>query len=272
MLSNHKLWLVDAFTGVPFKGNPAGVCVLDRFPDAKVMQKIAAELNWSETTFVRQKSEHHFHIRWFSPRDEAPLCGHATLAAAHILWEQQKTKCDLITFESMGGPLTAQKKGEWITLNFPAREVSACPMPEFLTDALGDVVIESVYKDDILYLVVLRDVESVVNLEPNLSLIEKIPCRAVIVTALGEKPYDFVSRYFAPSVGIPEDPVCGSAHCRLAPFWYKSLEKNEFLAYQASKRGGVLRVGFQGERVTLSGQAVTICEGIFLKPFERMRG
>jgi PhzF family phenazine biosynthesis protein len=272
LLSNHKLWLVDAFTDTSFKGNPAGVCLVDEFPDTEAMQQMAAELNWSETAFVRQKSEHHFHIRWFSPRDEAPLCGHATLAASHVLWEQRKTKCDLITFESMGGPLTAQRDGNWITLNFPAREVIPCPMPEFLADALGDVIIESVYKDDLIYLAVLDDVGSVVNLKPNLSLIEKIPCRAVIVTTLGTQPYDFVSRYFAPSVGIPEDPVCGSAHCRLAPFWSKILQKNEFLAYQASRRGGVLKAALQGERVTLSGQATTVCEGIFLKPFERVRG
>lgn len=272
MLSNHKIWLVDAFTNTSFKGNPAGVCLVDEFPDAEAMQQMAAELNWSETTFVKQKSDYHFHIRWFSPRDEAPLCGHATLAAAHILWEQQKTKCDLITFESIGGPLTAQREGSWITLNFPAREVVPCPMPEYLKDALGDVMIESVYKDELVYLVVLNDIDSVVNLVPNLSLIEKIPCRAVIVTTSGTPPYDFISRYFAPSVGIPEDPVCGSAHCRLTPFWSKILHKNEFLAYQASKRGGILKVSLQGERVTLSGQATTVCEGIFLKTFERKHG
>lgn len=270
MLSNQKLWLVDAFANAPFKGNPAGVCLLDQFPDTEAMQQMAAELNWSEIAFVKQKSDHHFHIRWFSPRDEAPLCGHATLAASHVLWEQQKVNDGLITFESLGGPLTAEKKGDWITLNFPSRDVVPCPMPELLIEALGNVMVESIYKDDIVYLVVLSDTESVENLVPNLSLIEKIPCRAIIVTALGAEPYDFVSRYFAPSVGIPEDPVCGSAHCRLAPFWSKILHKDQFLAYQASKRGGILKLDFQGERVTLSGQAVTVCEGVFLKAFERL--
>jgi len=262
-MTNHTLYLVDAFTDSPFQGNPAGVCFVDEFPDADLMQNIAAELNWSETAFVKQKSDHHFRIRWFSPRDEAPLCGHATLAAAHALWEQNRTQSDLITFDSIGGPLTAEKSGDWITLNFPAREVAPCSMPELLTEALGDVTIDSIYKDDVVYLVVLGDVNDLITLEPNLSLIEKIPCRAIIVTALGLDPYDFSSRYFAPSVGIPEDPVCGSAHCRLAPFWSKILNKTEFLAYQASKRGGILKVALEGDRVTLSGKAVTVCEGTF---------
>jgi PhzF family phenazine biosynthesis protein len=257
-----KIWLVDAFTSTPFAGNPAGICLVDRFPETDAMQQIAAELNWSETAFIVQKSPQHFHIRWFSPRDEAPLCGHATLAAAHILWKENKAETDLITFDSLGGPLTAKKNKSWITLNFPSRLVSPCPMPETLHNALGDITIQSVHKDDVLYLVFLGDEEEVRSLTPNLSLIEEIDCRAVIVTAPGKAPYDFVSRYFAPRVGIPEDPVCGSAHCRLAPFWSNLLGKTNFLAYQASKRGGILKVDLEGDRVSLSGQAVTVCDGI----------
>ncbi len=158
---NFKIWLVDAFTSTPFAGNPAGVCLVDEFPKTNVMQQIAAELNWSETTFIIQKSPEHFHIRWFSPRDEAPLCGHATLAAAHILWQQGKAKTDLITFDSLGGPLTAKKNKSWITLNFPARFVFPCSMPEILHNALGDVAIQSVHKDDVLYLVMLGDADEV---------------------------------------------------------------------------------------------------------------
>ncbi len=257
-----KIWNVDAFTAKAFQGNPAGVCLVDHFPETQLMQTIAAEMNWSQTAFVTQKADHHFHIRWFSPRDEAPLCGHATLAAAHILWQEKRTESQILTFDSLGGPLKAKKKeGGWIYLNFPARPIAPCALPDMLQQALHGITVQSVYKDDTLYLVVLRDVKDVVNLNPNLSLIEQIDCRAVVVTALGESSYDFVSRYFAPKVGIPEDPVCGSAHCRLIPFWSKILEKNDLLAYQASARGGVLKVRLMDDRVLIGGQAVTVSEG-----------
>ena len=167
-----------------------------------------------------------------------------------------------MTFDSLGGPLKAKKKEDgWIYLNFPARPIAPCALPDMLQQALHGITVQSVYKDDTLYLVVLRDVKDVVNLNPNLSLIEQIDCRAVVVTSLGESPYDFVSRYFAPKVGIPEDPVCGSAHCRLIPFWSKILEKNDLLAYQASPRGGVLKVRLMDDRVLIGGQAVTVSEG-----------
>lgn len=260
-----KIWLVDAFTDVIFRGNPAGICLVDEFPADSMMQQIAAEMNWSETAFVTQKAEHHFHIRWFSPRDEAPLCGHATLAAAHILWQEKRTKANFLTFDSLSGLLTAEKQPEgWIQLNFPSRHVEPCALPDRLYEALGDITVQSVYKDDLLYLVVLRETQDVAELKPNLSLIEDMDCRAVVVTAVAQPPYDFVSRYFAPKVGIPEDPVCGSAHCRLTPFWANILNKTSLFAYQASPRGGILKVDLIGDRVAIGGQAVTVCVGDLL--------
>ncbi|RZI46217.1 PhzF family phenazine biosynthesis protein [Candidatus Finniella inopinata] len=257
-----KIWLVDAFTAIAFQGNPAGICLVDHFPKTQLMQAIAAEMNWSQTAFVTQKADDHFHIRWFSPRDEAPLCGHATLAAAHTLWKEGRTDSQTLTFDSLGGILKAEKKSDgWIYLDFPLRPVTPCSLPDMLQEALQGITIQSVHRDETVYLVVLREAKDVIRLKPNLSIIEQIDCRAVIVTALGNAPYDFVSRYFAPRVGIPEDPVCGSAHCRLIPFWSEILNKNTLLAHQASPRSGVLKVSLVGDRVLIGGQAVTVSEG-----------
>jgi len=257
-------WLVDAFTAQPFKGNPAGVCVVDEFEDDAILQNIASELNWSETSFVKRIEGNHFHLRWFSPKDECPLCGHATIATAHILWQQGFVTENTITFETLSGELSATREEDgWITLNFPARPVKPTISPEALRDALGNVNIEAVLSDDLIYVVVLPDVQDVIKAQPNLNLIEMLPVRAVCITARGALPYDFVSRYFAPRVGIPEDPVCGSAHCRLVPYWSDVLGKNNMLAYQASKRGGILKLSLIGDRVYISGQAVTISEGRF---------
>lgn len=254
-----KIWLVDAFSSEVFKGNPAGVCFVDQFPDVSFMQNIASEMNWSQTAFVKQEDLSHFYIRWFSPRDEAPLCGHATLAASHLIWQENKAPRSLITFESFGGLLKAEPQADgWIYLDFPSRPVEPCSLPEILQRALKGVTIQSIFKDHLVYLIVLRDETDVVNLQPNLSLIEQLDCRAVIVTASGDNHYDFVSRYFAPKVGIPEDPVCGSAHCRLTPFWSHILKKNKFFAYQASSRGGQLKLGLDKDRVLIGGQSVTV--------------
>ncbi len=260
-MSYLKLWLVDAFTNTPFQGNPAGVCLLNDFLPDHTMQAIASQLNWSETTFVVQKSANHFHIRWFSPRDEAPMCGHATLAAAHILWQEKKNLANSIVFDSLSGPLLASRNDSWITLNFPKKDTLPCAMPEKLAKALGPVSIHSVYRDDLLYVVELASSKEVATLTPQLSIIEQLDCRAVVVTSQGVDGYDFVSRYFAPKVGIPEDPVCGSAHCRLAPYWSERLNKTHMLAYQSSARGGILKVSLDTDRVFLSGQARTVAHG-----------
>lgn len=262
-------WMVDAFTDQPFAGNPAGVFVVNDFPNTHVMQSISAELNWSQTAFVMHLGTHndydHYAIRWFSPRDEAPICGHATLASAHILWEKGFSTKNKIVFESLAGPLIATKNEQsWITLDFPNKPVIECELPSALKKALigprGEVEITSVHRDDLIYVVTLKNQSDLVTLTPSLNLIESLDCRAVSVTAAGRDGYDFESRYFAPSVGIPEDPVCGSSHCRLTPLWASRLGKTSMMAYQASRRGGFLRVDVLGDRVTLSSKAITVCE------------
>ena len=262
------IWQVNAFTNEPFKGNPAGVCIVSEFPSDDLAQKIAAEVNYSETTYLKKITINHYHIRWFSPKDECGLCGHATLAAAHLLWEQGHVKDDIITFDSMGGPLTAQRNGSWITLNFPSFVIEPAPMPVLLNKALGFVPVTSVYKDDIMYVVVLPSVQAVRDLKPNFAKIAQLPCRSVTVTALNEgeidSDIDFVSRYFAPKVGIPEDPVCGSAHCRLTPLWAEKLNKTSMNALQVSDRTGFIKVTLENNRVTLTAQAITVMEGNLL--------
>jgi PhzF family phenazine biosynthesis protein len=262
-------WMVDAFTDQPFSGNPAGVFVVDEFPSTFLMQSIAAELNWSQTAFVKRLGTHsdyeHYAIRWFSPRDEAPICGHATLASAHLLWEKNFVSKNKIVFESLAGPLVATKDDkDWITLDFPNKPIVECELPLDLRQALvgpdGEVEIISVHRDDLIYVVTLKNQSDLVKLTPNLNLIESLDCRAVSVTAKGREGYDFESRYFAPCVGIPEDPVCGSSHCRLAPLWASRLSKLSMMAYQASKRGGFLRVDVMEDRVTFSSKAITVCE------------
>ncbi len=262
------IWQVNAFTNEPFKGNPAGVTIVQEFPSDDLMQKIAAELNYSETSFVKKLSSNYFHIRWFSPKDECGLCGHATLAAAHLLWEQNLVEEDIITFESMGGPLTAQRSDGLITLNFPSFAIEPAPMPEMLNRALGFIPVTAVYKDDVMYVVVLPSVQVVKELQPNMAKIAKLPCRSVTVTALNEgeidDDIDFVSRYFAPKVGIPEDPVCGSAHCRLTPLWAEKLGKSTMNALQVSERTGFIKVSIENNRVTLTAKAITVMQGELL--------
>ena len=263
-----QIWQVNAFTNEPFKGNPAGVSLVSEFPSDILAQKIAAELNYSETTFLKKLADNHYHIRWFSPKDECGLCGHATLAAAHLLWEQGVVKSDMITFDSMGGPLTAQRNGSWTTLNFPSFIIEPAPMPELLNKALGFMPVTSVYKDDIMYVVVLPSVQAVRELKPNFAKIAQLPCRSVTITAFNEgeidSNIDFVSRYFAPKVGIPEDPVCGSAHCRLTPLWAEKLGKSSMNAMQISERTGFIKVALENNRVTLTAQAITVMEGKLL--------
>ena len=259
-----KFWLVDAFTSQPFAGNPAGVCVVGEFPSDSTMQKIAGELHWSQTAFVKPIADHHFHIRWFSPKDEAPICGHATLASAHILWKKQHTASDTIWFESLAGPLVAKRgEDEAITLDFPSKPIVECTLSNHMRDVLGDVRVEAAYRDSLIEVVVLADASELMSLTPRLDLLQKLPCRALSVTAPGPDGYDFCSRYFAPKVGIPEDPVCGSSHCRLAPYWADRLGKNYLKAYQASPRSGVVHCHVRESRVDLTGHAVIVCEGFF---------
>ncbi len=258
-----KIYQVDAFTEQPFQGNPAGVCILQEKLDKKLMQNIAREMNLAETAFLIKNGEE-YNLRWFTPNSEIDLCGHATLASAHILWEKEYLRRDQeAKFHTRSGVLTAKliDKG-WIQLNFPALPEEKTEPPLELIEALGCKV-TYVGKNKFDYLVEVESEEIVTALEPNFTKLFKVPMRGVIITSKA-KEYDFISRYFAPEVGIWEDPVTGSAHTCLGPYWQKKLNKDEFIAYQASERGGVLRVKILKERVLISGKAVTVLEGELL--------
>ena len=252
---------VDAFTDKPFRGNPAAVCVLPEPGDETWMQNVAQEMNLSETAFLYRRGDA-FNLRWFTPAAEVDLCGHATLASAHMLWETgQLSPNEPARFDTRSGRLTAQLQGDWITMDFPAEPETAASPPPDLAQALA-VTPTYVGKNRFDYLVVVDSEETVHTMQPDFSLLGMIPCRGVIVTSRADSvDYDFVSRFFAPRFGINEDPVTGSAHCCLGPFWQTRLNKDTFVAYQASPRGGVVRVSVKGERVHLGGQAVTVMRG-----------
>ena len=255
---------VDAFTDQPFAGNPAAVCVLAEPASEVWMQQVAREMNLSETAFLYPQADG-FNLRWFTPAAEVDLCGHATLASAHVLWATGQLALDVpARFFSKSGLLTARRQGEWIEMDFPAEPESPVEPPAQLVDALG---LSPIYvgQNRMDYLVQVDSEETVSRLQPDLNLLQSIPHRGLIVTAVASRPdFDFVSRFFAPRVGIAEDPVTGSAHCCLGPFWQARLHKNELLAYQSSARGGVVRVRPAGERVYLGGQAVTVMRGELL--------
>jgi PhzF family phenazine biosynthesis protein len=276
MLLKYPLWLVNAFTGKTFSGNPAGVCLVKDFPKKQIMQNIAFEMHWSETAFLKEMGVNKFHIRWFSPSDEAPICGHATLASAHFLFETNKIDGNFVSFFSLAGDLNVERKAEqdgpWYTMNFPAYSVkevlnATTPEEEEELNILSKILTTTpfrVFRDRLIYIALFSDEASVKNFSPNLDLLKTMSCRALTITAKSDTPeVDFVSRYFAPKVGILEDPVCGSAHCRLIPIWAQILGKTELTANQLSSRGGVLKGKFlQDEgRVALSGQAKTVLKG-----------
>jgi PhzF family phenazine biosynthesis protein len=258
------IFQVDAFTTKPFAGNPAGVCVLSQPAEESWMQNVAREMNLSETAFLFREGDG-FRLRWFTPAVEVDLCGHATLASAHILWEMGHAQPDeKVSFHTRSGVLTAERRGDWIEMDFPAKPEEPAPEPAGLAKALG-VKIEYLGRNQFDYLVEVASEEIVGNLKPDFTLLGTLPIRGVIVTSLSSsREYDFVSRFFAPRVGVNEDPVTGSAHCCLGPFWANRLRKNEVLAYQASSRGGVIRVRVTGPRVVLGGQAVTVLRGELL--------
>ena len=255
------IFQVDAFAEKPFTGNPAAVCILPKPRDELWMQNVAREMNLSETAFL-YKLEDGFNLRWFTPGVEVELCGHATLASAHILWEiGLLAPEDEARFHTLSGLLTAERKGEEIELNFPATPEETASAPGRLTEALG-VAPEYIGKTKFDYLVEVQTEETVRSMTPDFALLKTLPIRGIIVTSGSSATrYDFVSRFFAPGAGIDEDPVTGSAHCCLGPFWAKRLGKREFVAYQASERGGVVRVRVVGDRVYLGGQAVTVFHG-----------
>lgn len=262
----QKIIVVDAFTDRPFAGNPAAVCVLEGPAPEDWMKDVAREMNLAETAFLHPLTEAgSFSLRWLTPTVEVDLCGHATLASAHVLWQDGHLPADRAArFSTRSGWLTASRRGEEIELDFPALPLDPIATPEGLIEALGAEIANAVStRMDIL--VELRDEAAVRGLAPDLGTLAKLPVRGVIATSRSSGPEsDFVSRFFAPQSGVPEDPVTGSAHCALAPYWGDRLGKTEMIGYQASARGGFVRVRREGDRVKLGGRAVTILRGEIL--------
>ena len=256
-----KIYQVDAFADELFKGNPAAVCIMPESRGDAWMQSVAQEMNLSETAFLHNQDDD-YSLRWFTPEVEVELCGHATLASGHILWETGLLKPqEQARFQTLSGLLTAERNGDEIVLNFPATPEEPAEAPPGLAEGLGIVPLY-VGKNKFDYLVEVESEAVVRNLQPDFGKLGEIAVRGVMVTSASESPeIDFVSRFFAPGSGIPEDPVTGSAHCCLGPFWSARLGKDELTAYQASERGGFIRVQVAGERVNLGGKAVTVMRG-----------
>lgn len=260
-----RIVTVDAFTKVPFTGNPAAVCVLPEWKPDEWLRHVAREMNLSETAFlVRRDGE--FDLRWLTPSVEVDLCGHATVASAHVLWEDGHLPSDAqARFHTRSGLLTADRRGDWIELDFPLKKAVAADAPPSLLRALGVVAPVAVMKNVFDYLIEVESEAELRQLEPDHAALRQIPVRGVIVTARAASPaFDFVSRFFGPASGIDEDPVTGSAHTALGPYWGAKLGKTEMVAYQASARGGVVRLRLAGERIVLGGQAVTVTQAMLL--------
>jgi PhzF family phenazine biosynthesis protein len=258
---------VDAFTAEPFGGNPAAVCLLSDARDAAWMQQVAREMNLAETAFLQRRPDDGFELRWFTPSVEVDLCGHATLASAHVLWEVgQLAATDVARFHTRSGLLTAARRGDWIDLDFPLTPDQPADAPDGLADGLGlRTPPRYVGKSRFDYLVEIDDEATLRDLRPDFRRLSTVEARGVIVTTRASTAgYDFVSRFFAPQAGIDEDPVTGSAHCTLAAYWRRQLGKDAFLARQISARGGVVQVEVIGDRVRLGGQAVTVLRGELL--------
>ncbi|MDZ4701108.1 MAG: PhzF family phenazine biosynthesis protein [Rhodothermales bacterium] len=252
------LFQVDAFTDTPFRGNPAGVCILEQPADEAWMQEVACEMNLAETAFLTKEVDG-YRLRWFTPTMEVDLCGHATLASAHVLWERGFLPGTRdARFHTKSGLLKAVRRGELIELDFPTEAPAPVKAPSDLARALG---VEPTYvgKNRMDYLVEIADAKALRKLDPDLTALRRIPGRGFIVTAASDDPrYDFISRFFAPAAGVDEDPVTGSAHCCLGPYWAERLAKTELNAYQASPRGGSLVVRVAGDRTYLLGRAITV--------------
>ena len=260
-----RLLQVDAFTSEPFRGNPAAVCFLDRERDDAWMAKVASEMNLSETAFLLPRGDG-WSLRWFTPAVEVKLCGHATLGSAHAMWEEGVLAPDQpARFHTRSGVLTATRNGDAIELDFPATPNEEIAPPAGLLYALGVTSALYVGRNEVDYLVELSSEEEVRGLRPNFAVLRQLPVRGVIVTSRATtEGYDFVSRFFAPGAGVDEDPVTGSAHCALTPYWSAKLGKTEMNAWQASARGGSVRVRLAGDRVKLAGRAVTVLRGELL--------
>jgi len=257
-----RLFTVDSFTREPFAGNPAGVCILESPADDHWMQAVSAEMKHSETAYLVSRGPAAFDLRWFTPKVEVDLCGHATLASAHVLWNEYGIpRTGTIRFHTKSGVLTCSLAGDRIEMDFPAKPAIEAPPPPDLARILG-VTPRFVGKNQFDYLVEVESEDVVRRASPDFSALRRLPVRGVIVTApSGNQEHDFVSRFFAPGAGIDEDPVTGSAHCCLAPFWAARLGKREMVGFQASERGGTVWVRLTGDRVVLGGHAVTVWSG-----------
>ncbi|MDQ6617211.1 MAG: PhzF family phenazine biosynthesis protein [Actinomycetota bacterium] len=256
-----QIYQVDAFASEPFRGNPAAVCLLEGSRSNDWMQSVAAEMNLAETAFIDRRGDQ-FGLRWFTPTVEVDLCGHATLASAHVLWELGEDRTAL-GFHTRSGLLRAEWADGGIRLNFPSDPVTAVDPPPGLAVSLGAPVVAA-GRGRSFYLAELADGATVRGLSPDIGAIAALDAGGVIVTAPGDGQYDFISRFFAPALGIAEDPVTGAAHCCLAPYWQERLGRGSLVGYQASARGGFVGVAVQGDRVVLSGQAVTVLRGELL--------
>jgi PhzF family phenazine biosynthesis protein len=254
-MRTQELYQVDAFASGLFAGNPAAVCILEKWWPDELMQSVAAENNLAETAFAVPTAEG-YEIRWFTPETEVALCGHATLATAHVLFNTREARTSGIRFQSRErGTLEVTRSEGWLVLDFPADPPKAIEMPEGLREALGGNP-TSCWKGQTDYMVVYDTEKEIRELHPNFHLLDRIPARGIIATSRGET-VDFVSRFFAPNCGIPEDPVTGSAHTTLTPYWAGVLQKTKLTAMQLSPRGGVLRCEFLGDRIKIAGKAIT---------------
>jgi PhzF family phenazine biosynthesis protein len=256
------IYLVDAFTDRPFTGNPAGVCFPEGVADERWMQQVASEMNQAETAFAIPRPDGSWRLRWFTPTMEVDLCGHATLATAHTLWQIGRATVNKpILFHTRSGILTCMQVGENIEMDFPSENVVADSGPQELQLGLG-VTPKFIGKNRMDYLVELADANDVVKMQPDMDWLSHLPCRGVIVTAKSNRPdSDFISRFFAPQSGVNEDPVTGSAHCALGPYWQSIIGRSDLIGYQASRRGGFVKVKCLGPRVLLGGKARTVVAG-----------
>ncbi len=257
-----KIFIVDSFTEKMFKGNPAAVCIMEENMKDSYLQNIAMEMNLSETAFINKQSDNNYNLRWFTPKEEVNLCGHATLAVMHILLEVGLTdKNSKVEFNTLSGILTAEYRDNFIILDFPGQPLKKSEGDNNLLKAIP-FSIKEILEDELSYVVVMNNEEDILNMIPEFDLLNNTRRKEIIVTALSNNPdYDFVSRFFAPAIGINEDPVTGSAHCYLAPYWGKELNKKNLTGYQASKRGGFVQCSISEDRVLLKGKACTVLRG-----------
>jgi PhzF family phenazine biosynthesis protein len=256
-----QIYQVDAFASRMFEGNPAAVVPLDNWLDDDLMQRIAQENNLAETAFfIPQAQKNTYHLRWFTPTHEVKLCGHATLASAHVLFNELHVKGSTLRFDTLSGPLLVSQQSGLYTMDFPSQAPLPCSFTDALKQGLGDVApLACLQSED--YIVVLENEEAVRSVKPDFVALMQAQLRGVIVTARCHTQYDFVARFFGPKVGVPEDSVTGSAYTQLTPYWAKQLNKDTMTARQVAARGGDLKLRLEAERVYIGGSAVTYMRG-----------